>query len=188
MKRVVLILLVMLHCLLVVAGERWNEADPVSPDTYPVPPINEKTLFYIQRSKNTNAIVYEVNTDDNGNLNPVEPVRVFWIRYSSDSTTEGLTYIQKRYAYGLDVIPVKDHKDQFVLNFVSYTRKKIYLFRDSPSGRFHAYTSINGKLSQLDRIFIRINGGTFWFPNIVDIELNGKDPATRTLVREHFKP
>src|SRR4051812_12142816 len=71
------------------------------PVTYPVPPSNDNSLFYIQRSKNTNAIVYEMNRNTEGKMNMEDPVRIYWIRYTTDSTTEDLSLIQRKYAYGV---------------------------------------------------------------------------------------
>ena len=75
-----------------------------------------------------------------------------------------------------------------MLNFVSYEKKKFFLIGDSEGKRYKAFMTINGKMAELKRIFIHLDGGTFWFPNIVDIEIVGKDPASQQEVIEHFKP
>jgi hypothetical protein len=45
-------------------------------DTFPVPKYNPKQLFYLQRTSNTNTIVYELNEDAKGQLEKDEPVHV----------------------------------------------------------------------------------------------------------------
>ncbi len=155
---------------------------------YPVPPKNSRFLFYVQRNKNTNAIVYETNLLENGSLNPENPVHVFWLRYSEDSTAAELSFIQRNYAYGLDSKPLIGKPGQFVLNFVSYEKKKFYLIPVGDDKNYQAFTFINGKMAILDRVFIRLNGGTFWFPVVEDIEMMGRDPQTNQVVIEHFKP
>jgi hypothetical protein len=157
-------------------------------ETYPVPPRNERSLFYIQRSKNTNAIVYELNLRADGRINEEEPVHVFWLRYSSDSTKAELNYIQKNYAYGIESRTMPGKPGQFVLNLVSYDKKKIFLIPGSGSNAYQAFTLINGRMALLDRIFIRLNGGTFWFPVIEEVEIKGRDPQTREVLVEYFKP
>ncbi|MCB9359683.1 MAG: DUF4833 domain-containing protein [Flavobacteriales bacterium] len=47
---------------------------------YPTPK-DENMLFYIQKSFNTNAVVYTLNIDDKGQINKDEPINVFWRRY-----------------------------------------------------------------------------------------------------------
>ncbi len=157
-------------------------------ETYPVPPRNERSLFYIQRSKNTNAIVYELNLKADGSINEEEPVHVFWLRYSSDSTKAELNYIQKNYAYGIESRMIPGKPGQFVLNLVSYDKKKIFLIPASGSSAYQAFTLINGRMALLDRIFIRLNGGTFWFPVIEEVEIKGRDPQTHEVLVEYFKP
>ncbi len=163
-------------------------SDPGTPRVYPVPPINENSLFYIQRTKNTNAIVYEVNRKTDGKINQEDPVKIYWIRYSSDSTTEELTPIQRKYAYGVNSRSYNNQKNSFVIQFVAYKKKNIFLLPKANEKQYAAYMSINGKLAELHRIFIATSGGTFWFPVIDYIELSGKDPSTHQVVTERFKP
>src|SRR5438552_3281274 len=73
--------------------------------SYPTPPRNKNSLFYVQRSKNVNAIVYEANIKSDGTLDKEEPVKIYWIRYTSDSTRAPLTFIQNKYAYGIKSEP-----------------------------------------------------------------------------------
>ena len=57
----------------------------ISQDKFPTPAGNPKQLFYLQRTSNTNTIVYELNYK-NGLLDEDEPVHVFWIRYNEKRT------------------------------------------------------------------------------------------------------
>jgi hypothetical protein len=50
------------------------------------------------------------------------------------------------------------------------------------------YTTINQRQAQLSRIFVKIDGGTFWSPNVVYMELKGTDPVTGKEVMERVKP
>src|SRR5258708_982652 len=53
--------------------------DPV--DTFPIPPTNANSLFYLQRTPNPNTVICELNMKD-GALDKDEPVKVMWIRYT----------------------------------------------------------------------------------------------------------
>ena len=57
----------------------------------------------------------------------------------------------------------------------------------APDTQFHVYTLINKKQAILTRLYIEINGGTFWSPHIEYIEVSGIDPASRSVVKERFK-
>lgn len=177
-----------LVCLLVFSPLSELVSDPSISLVYPVPPVNENSLFYIQRTKNTNAIVYEVNRLANGKINTQEPVKVYWIRYASDSTTADLNYIQRTYAYGIKVDSYNAAKNSFVIQLVAYKKRSIYLLPKSNGKNYSAFMAINGKMSELKRIFVATSGGSFWFPKVDYIELSGRDPVTQQKIVERFVP
>ena len=161
--------------------------DPVV-TRFPTPPQNENSLFYLQRSKNTNTIVYEVNIKSDGTLNTEQPLKVYWLRYAVDSTAEPLTYIQEKFAYGVKAKLHPSKPGQYIVTFNAYEKKLIYLVKKPDGKHYGAYTLINGRYAEMKRIFLKINGGTFWFPNIEYVEILGDDMATHKSISEQFKP
>ncbi|KAA3436942.1 DUF4833 domain-containing protein [Rufibacter hautae] len=142
-------------------------------------------LFYVQRDPNTNTILYELNLDSKGGLNEEEPVKIYWIRYADGGKKQDLNFVQRKFAYGLDVRKIS--ADKYELTFVSYGKRTFYL-QKGPDGKFHVYASINKKQAVLDRVFVRIEGGSFWVPNVVYAEFKGRDTATGKEIVERFKP
>lgn len=55
-------------------------------------------------------------------------------------------------------------------------------------GKYHIFALIAQKQVILNRIFVKIEGGSFWLPNVVYVELKGTDPVTGREIVEHFKP
>src|SRR5690606_37878393 len=104
--------------------------DTLHGSNYPIPPHDSRMLFYVQRSNNVNAIVYETNLQKDGKINREEPVHVYWKRYTSDSSVAELNYVQRKYAYGIESKEIEGKNGQFILNFVSYDKKKFYLLPD----------------------------------------------------------
>lgn len=152
-------------------------------DKFPVPAGNPNQLFYLQRTSNTNTIVCELNLDK-GALDADDPVHVFWIRYADDGQREELNYIQKKFAYGVKAILIE--KDKYELHFVSYKKYRMYLMRGN-NNKFNVYATINKKEAILNRIFVKISGGSFWTPNVEYVELKGIDPSTGKEVMERMK-
>jgi hypothetical protein len=181
----IFLLTYLIRCLILSSPE---VTENLAPKVYPVPPANENSLFYIQRTKNTNAIVYETNRGPDGKIIVDDPIKIFWIRYSSDSSTEDLSAIQRKYAYGVTSRSYNGQKNAFVIQFVAYKKKNIFLLPKDNGKKYVAYVNINGKLAELKRIFVATNGGTFWFPTIEYVELSGKDPASQQVIVERFKP
>lgn len=157
-------------------------------DNFPVPPKSDNLLFFLQRTVNTNTVVYEINKDKNGEINLEEPIKIQWIRYAKDSAYESLNYIQKNYAYGIDIKLIDTDKKSFVFNFVSYKEKPLYLLKSAFDNKYHVYIHINKKLSILEKVFVQIVGGTFWLPQISYVEITGNAPATAEKLIEKIKP
>ena len=140
---------------------------------FPKPNGVSNLLFYVQRTVNANTIVYTLNINENKVLDTEQPIRVRWINYAKDSTYEELNYIQKKYAYGIEVNQIDKEKLMFAFNFVSYKKTSIYLFKHKADNKFHAFYKMNNEMIILDRIFIQIEGGSFWFPKVKFIEVSG---------------
>lgn len=154
-------------------------------DTFPVPSGNKKMLFYVQRTHNTNTIVYELNYLNDSMLNPASPIHPFWIRYADQGAnkgkTEELSYIQRQYAYGVTTQLIDKEKQTFKVNFVSYKKRDIFLMRSKTDKSYAAFMTINGKLVRLERVFVMIEGGTFWVPHITYVDVTGRDMAGKTV-------
>ncbi len=150
-------------------------------DTFPVPKFNSKTQFYVQRTPNTNTIMYELNLK-NGELNDDNPIHVYWIRYAEDGKTQELSYIQRKFAYGVKVTKLAEEK--FKLLFAAYDKIPFYLMK-STAGIYHTYVELDGKMVVLKRLYIRIDpGGTFWSPNVKYVEFKGTEvPSGKEVVK-----
>ncbi len=150
---------------------------------FPVPSGNGKQLFYLQRTSNSNTIVYELNYKD-GAIDKENPVQGFWIRYQERGQREELSFIQRKFAYGLKTKKISEN--QYEISFVSYKKYKMYLKLGSDN-KFYVYTDINHRSAILTSIFIKINGGSFWSPNIEYVEISGIEPNSHSIVKERLK-
>jgi hypothetical protein len=153
--------------------------------TFPTPPEGAQTLFYIQRTPNTNTIMYDVNGEA-GKVDPENPVKAYWIRYGEEGQREDLSYIQRNYAYGIKSKRLDARN--YELRFVSYKKLPFLLSLSDRDNRYHVYAKINHVDIEVTRVFLQIEGGTFWFPNVVCAEVRGVDRATGKPVVQSFKP
>jgi len=151
-------------------------------DTFPVPKV-PNLLFYIQRDPNTNTICYELNLDEKGQLDEENPVHPFWIRYPEGGMRKELNYLQRKFAYG--IIVKKSGKDYYQLKSVAYAKTPLYL-KKGTNNKYQVFMQINQKQCVLTKIFVRIDGGTFWVPNVKYIEVTGTDPATGKTIVERI--
>jgi phosphatidylglycerophosphate synthase len=155
-------------------------------DTFPIPSGNANQLFYLQRTSNTNTIVCELSLNGRGQLNEESPVHVFWIRYQEGGGKKELSYIQRVFAYGIKSKPAGNGNHN--MHFVSFKKQQLLLSKSARDNKYHVYTTINQRQAQLSRIFVKVDGGSFWSPNVVYMELKGIDPVTGKEVMERVKP
>ena len=161
------------------------ETDPQ--DTFPVPSGIKNQLFYLQRTTNTNTVIYSLNVNDKGELNESTPVKVFWIRYPEGGMRKELNFIQKAFAYG--TISKKNKDGSFTIQLVAYKKKEFILKKSPSDNTYKMYTLINNKESEIKRVYIQIDpGGTLFNPNVRYIEMKGKEAATNKPIMERFKP
>ena len=152
---------------------------------FPTPTGIANQLFYLQRDPNTNTIIYQLNVKAGGRLDGQEPVRVFWMRYEEGGQPKPLNFVQRRFAYGLKVRQLEP--GTFELRFVAYGKMPLYLVRSGADDQYRVYATIGRKRAVLKRIYLRIEGGSFWMPNVKYVELTGTDEATGADVVERIK-
>jgi hypothetical protein len=165
--------------------ERNATGDLGDPDNFPVPSNVPGLLFYIQRDPNANTICYQLNMDERGRLSEKNPINAFWIRYTDGGIRRDLNYLQRKFAYGINV--KETGSQSYELRSVAYSKLPLYLHKDRKN-EFHVYASIDKRECILSRVFIRIDGGTFWSPNVLYIELKGTDIATGKTIVQRIKP
>ncbi|AMJ66713.1 DUF4833 domain-containing protein [Hymenobacter sp. PAMC 26628] len=144
---------------------------------FPTPSGVANQLFYLQREPNTNTVIYQLNVNNAGQLDEDEPINVFWIRYTEDGKRKDLNFIQRRFAYGLSAKRMGPNK--FELKFAAYDKVPFYLMKSSVDNAYHVFTVVANKQIALTRVYLHIEGGTFWVPNVKYIEFKGWNAATR---------
>ncbi|MES2266183.1 MAG: DUF4833 domain-containing protein [Bacteroidota bacterium] len=155
--------------------------------TYPTLPQNPLRLFYLQRSPNINALSYDINIDKaTGKPNEDSPINVYWLRYAEGrGEAAELSYIQRKFAYGVTSKVVGN--DRYDIRIMSYNKLPLTLMK-AADGKYHIFATVSNKQMVLQNIFIKIDGGTLWVPNVIFVEMKGTDPVTGKVVTERFKP
>lgn len=166
------------------AAQERQSAKKAVADSLPVP--NEPNqLFYLQRDPDDNTVIYQLNTVD-GVVDPDKPVNVYWIRYAEGGTRQELNFLQRTMAYGISHRSLGD--GAYELRLAAYKDHPLRLAYCEKSRTHKAYTTIDNRNAVLERIFVRIEGGSMLSPNILYFELTGRDTTTQARVSERVKP
>ena len=132
-------------------------------------PTGKNLLFFLQRTPDANTVIYELNFKDDGAIDDRNPVKGSWIRYADNGKCKDLTSIEKQFAYGVKSKALGN--DQFEIRLAAYKNIPIYLFKAHADQKYYIYIKDEGKNLLLKRVFVKVNGGSFWFPKVAYIDL-----------------
>lgn len=153
-----------------------------------LPPPSDKILFHISRSNNNNFIVYELNTDKQGAPVKTQPVHPYWIRNTEGGSKAELSFVQQKFAYGLQHQALDKEGLLYKIHFVSYQKKPLLLAKSPKDKQYRVYFHWGKRSIVLRKVYVKLDGGTFWFPHIPYIEITGIDELSGEIVKERFKP
>lgn len=154
------------------------------PPDYPVPPKSNTLLFYLQRSNNSNTVVYEANLRENGELDQDDPVKVYWIRYNTNGERRALKTTERLFAFG--VVSEKIRRNDFRVHVVSYEARKARVFIDT-DGKPKATMNVAGRPAILRWAYVTVdNDGVT--PSVLAVDVFGEDMVTGKMLHERITP
>ena len=174
MKRAVSALLPLIAAvLLAAAGE-----------TFPVP-HEPNQVFYVQRSLNSNTMVYVARLDGEGELDPKRPVDVFWRRYNDAGERKELSTLERGIAFGVISNPVSGQPGSFTMHVISYPKRPALLKLVGGVPRLEA--KVAGEPCRLDHAYLEVDDSGR-LPSVTRVDLYGYSLATGQLIKESFIP
>lgn len=185
MKSRALLLLAFLNIPLPVAAAGFD-ADAVPRLDWPVPPVSDNLLFYVQRSSNPNTIVYTANIAPDGRLDSDNPVDVYWLRYNTDGARKDLTLIERSMAFGVSARPVPDAPGEFIVsvNGMPEREARVYVRQD---GQAMAEMALNGTNARLISAWVALDG-TGFIPPILYVDIIGEGVVSGRRIVERIDP
>lgn len=141
------------------------------------------TLFIIARSTNANVVSYDVRVDRNGRLDMDQPLQAYWIMHAEDGRRQGLTWFERKFAYGFEVLS-KVEQAGFRVRLTAVDRE-VTVFRSGQG--YQARTRIAHQDAVLKRAYVRTQEGGI-VPDVVDVALSGRSVATGAALAELLKP
>ncbi len=151
-------------------ARKWEDST-----RFPVPK-GENLLFFLQRTKDANTVIYELNFKSSGVLDTENPVKTSWIRYTENGRRKELSAIEEKFAYG--VVSRSSGGDQYEIRLAAYRKMPLLLKRSVADNKYHIFLTCGDKESLLTRVFVQVSGGSFWNPKVDYIDLTAKDITT----------
>lgn len=157
---------------------------PAAAEDYPVP-REKNQIFYVQRSLNSNTIIYAARLDAEGRLDPSQPVDVYWRRYNDEGERKELSGIERSLAFGVKFAAVAGKPGSFNVRVVSYPNRPALLRIVDGEARLEA--KVAGQPSRLDHAYLEVDeSGSV--PSVTRVDLYGYSLATGKLLKESFTP
>jgi hypothetical protein len=140
-------------------------------------------LFVIARSLNANVVLYEAHFRSDGTLDPEKPLTATWRLDAQDGRREGLNFVERIRAYGIDVTAI-GQTDAWRVKVRALPARPLVLH--SGTGCPFVTAEVDGRIAILRRVFVTATGGLL--PKVASVELTGVDQETALPVSERFVP
>ena len=144
-------------------------------------PDEPNQLFYVERSVNSNTVVYAANLDAHGAPDQKTPVDAFWRWYNVDGHKKSLNFIERMLAYGVRANPPRPNQP-ITFNIVALPERTLTLALDD---RKHpeALIQIGGRTVRLAYVYLEVIDGIV--PKVPAFDIFGTDMASGKAIREH---
>ena len=149
---------------------------------YPVP-AEPGQLFYIERSSNSNTVVYALDRDDKGAVNGRAPVTAFWRWYNVDGAKKGLNFAERMMAYGVSNDGIRPGKP-ITFRVAALPERTMTLDLADPAHP-HALIQMEGRSVILDYVYLEVVDGGL-LPKVPSVDIFGTDQKTGKAVHEHI--
>jgi len=157
------------------------------PSDFPIPPKTDNSLFFIQRNKNKNTIVYDANLRSDGKFDASKPIDVYWLRYGSTGNMGDraeLSWLQRTFAFGYKAKKDSNTENSYWVTLTAYDGRKIHL--QQIDGKPVATMTIKGKYCRLTNVWVYAEEAGTW-PNVLHVDIHGVDMVTGKTYMERIK-
>lgn len=184
MIRVLFMIFFMIPQLVLLAQDWESRTD--WPNEFPRPEQTEELLFFIQRNRNENTIVYDINLNSDGSINTRKPIEVYWRRYHKyDGIWKKLSWLENNFAYGYRAKKPRG-QEFYSIKLTAYNDREIHL--TLKNGKWIPFLTINGKSCILKNLYVYADESRLW-PSVKYVDIYGVDilSGERVMERIHNK-
>jgi Domain of unknown function (DUF4833) len=146
-------------------------------------PEEPNQLFYVQRSPNSNTVIYAARLDAKGAIQSRDPVEAFWRKFNIDGSRQPLNFIERMMAYGVRADRIKAGAP-ITFTIAALPERKLTLNLDA-NKRPQALIQIGGRTAKLAYVYLHVVEGGL-MPDVPELDIFGTDLATGKAVHEHL--
>ena len=158
-----------------------GEVAPLRPE-FKIP--NEPNqLFYVQRSPNSNTVVYAARLDGHDNFDSRAPVEAFWRKFNIDGSKQPLNFIEGMMAYGVK-LQARKSGQPVTFTIAALPQRKLTLAFDAQHHP-QALIQIGAHTAKLVYVYLQVVEGGL-MPDVPALDILGIDTASGKAIHEHL--
>jgi len=149
---------------------------------YPIP-AEPHQVFYIERSSNSNTVVYCAKLDKDGKLDPKEPVIAYWRWYNVDGHVKPLNFVERMMAYGIKSIKHDGPNGSYSFKIAAMPERTLYIGLDA-QGKPEVFGKVGERWARLEYVYLLVDDSGL-MPDVPELDFFGIDKLTGKALREH---
>jgi hypothetical protein len=146
-------------------------------------PTEPNQLFYIERSPNSNSVVYVANLDSRGNFDSKAPVEAFWRKFNIDGSKQPLTFLERMMAYGVRIDTTKPGQPT-TFTIAPLPDRKVSLAMDAQHHP-EALLQVDSHTVKLSYVYLQVVEGGL-LPSVPSLDIFGTDIVSGKAIHEHL--
>lgn len=151
---------------------------------YPVP-SDPNQIFFLQRSMNSNTIVYAARMGSDRKLDHNDPIEIFWRRFNDSGEKLPLTFTERNLAFGVNTKRLRNGPDAFLVTLKAYAGRNAVL--RIVNGAPQLEGKVAGQDARLISAFLHLDESGR-IPRVVKVDLRGETLESKQPLVESFIP
>ena len=152
---------------------------------FPVP--NEPNmLFYVQRSVNSNTVIYAAHLDPKGQIDHDTPIDAYWRWYNVDGHKKPLIFIERMLAYGVKSVTHSGPRGAVTFKIAAIPEQTFVVDLDAHQHP-EALLQVGERWIKLDYVYLHVDDHGL-MPDVTAVDIFGTDRVTGKAVHDYVIP
>jgi hypothetical protein len=146
-------------------------------------PDEPNQLFYIQRSPNSNTVIYGAKLDSHREFDSSAPVEAFWRKFNIDGSKQPLNFMERMMAYGVRMDTIKPGQP-ITFRVAALPDRKLTLAMDALHHP-QVLLQVGNHTVKLAYVYLQVVEGGL-LPSVPSLDIFGTDIASGKAIHEHL--
>jgi hypothetical protein len=146
-------------------------------------PSEPNQLFYVQRSPNSNTVIYAAKLDAQGNFDAHAPVEGFWRKFNIDGSKQPLNFMERMIAYGVKMAPSRQGQP-ITFTIAPLPERRLTLSMDAQHHP-QATMAVGNHTVKVVYVYLQVVEGGL-MPSVPALDIFGIDVSSGKAIREHL--